>query len=208
MIGAAIAAVLLEVGKRTMGMYLQNALSLSQLYGSLGLIPLFMFWVYLMWLAILFGLQVSSTLQHLRGRRVAELERQQAESAIVDPSAAILLMRVVAERFSEGKSADPSLLSAAAGLSEPIVERLVDALVREGLLHRVADSDNAVVLGQPAEDVPLDRVLKTAHRLVQRTVDNQPTADLLESLHNAQRETGAEVNLADLLGSAPKARGR
>jgi len=41
--GALMAAVLLEIGKRTMGAYLSNALSIRQLYGSLGLIPLFMF---------------------------------------------------------------------------------------------------------------------------------------------------------------------
>lgn len=63
MIGALAAAVLLEIGKRTMGAYLQNALAIGQLYGSLGLVPLFMFWVYLMWLAVLFGLEVSAVLQ-------------------------------------------------------------------------------------------------------------------------------------------------
>ena len=63
MIGALAAAMLLEIGKRTMGVYLQNALAIGQLYGSLGLVPLFMFWVYLMWLAVLFGLEVSAVLQ-------------------------------------------------------------------------------------------------------------------------------------------------
>ena len=52
--GAFAAALLLELGKGTMGAYLQRALTISQLYGSLGLVPLFMFWVYLMWLVILF----------------------------------------------------------------------------------------------------------------------------------------------------------
>ncbi len=63
MIGALVSAVLLATGKRTMGAYLENAMSLSQLYGSLGLVPLFMFWVYVMWLAVLFGLEVSALLQ-------------------------------------------------------------------------------------------------------------------------------------------------
>lgn len=63
MIGALVSAILLETGKRTMGAYLENALSLSQLYGSLGLVPLFMFWVYVMWLAVLLGLEVSALLQ-------------------------------------------------------------------------------------------------------------------------------------------------
>lgn len=72
--GALVAALLFEVGKQTLDAYLQNAFSISQLYGSLGLVPLFMFWVYLMWLAVLFGLEVSATLQALRGREWEEMK--------------------------------------------------------------------------------------------------------------------------------------
>jgi membrane protein len=52
--GAFLAALLMEIGKRTMGAYLENAVSLKQLYGQLGLVPLFMFWIYLMWIVLLF----------------------------------------------------------------------------------------------------------------------------------------------------------
>ncbi|MHC4711052.1 MAG: YhjD/YihY/BrkB family envelope integrity protein, partial [Planctomycetota bacterium] len=51
--GALLAAILLEMGKRTLGAYFANAVSFGQLYGSLGLIPVFMFWVYVMWLIVL-----------------------------------------------------------------------------------------------------------------------------------------------------------
>ncbi|MFO1093951.1 MAG: YihY/virulence factor BrkB family protein [Planctomycetaceae bacterium] len=57
-IGALVCALLLEVAKRSLGAYLSNAFSINHLYGSLGTVPLFMFWVYLMWLFILFGLEV------------------------------------------------------------------------------------------------------------------------------------------------------
>ena len=63
--GALVAAILLELGKRALGTYFAKAVTLGQLYGSLGLIPVFMFWVYVMWLVILFGLEVSAMLQML-----------------------------------------------------------------------------------------------------------------------------------------------
>lgn len=72
--GALVAAVLLGVGKHALGAYLGSAFSINQLYGYLGLVPLFMFWVYLMWLAVLFGLQVSATLQMLHGRSLDEVD--------------------------------------------------------------------------------------------------------------------------------------
>ncbi len=68
MIGALVAAVLLEIGKRSLGAYMANAFGVSSLYGSLGLIPVFMFWMYLMWMFVLVGLEVAALVQMLRGR--------------------------------------------------------------------------------------------------------------------------------------------
>jgi membrane protein len=65
LIGALIATILLLVGKGTLGLYVDNALSLRHMYGSLGLVPVFMFWLYLMWLFILLGLQVTAILQQV-----------------------------------------------------------------------------------------------------------------------------------------------
>jgi len=64
-IGACIAAFLLIAGKATLGLYFSHAMSLKHMYGSLGLVPVFMFWLYLMWLIILLGLQISAILQQV-----------------------------------------------------------------------------------------------------------------------------------------------
>ena len=65
MMGAFVAAVLLLIGKGSLGLYFSYAISLHQMYGSLGLVPVFMFWMYLMWLIILLGLQVSAIVQQV-----------------------------------------------------------------------------------------------------------------------------------------------
>ena len=65
MIGAFVAAVLLLLGKGSLGLYFSHAISLHQMYGSLGLVPVFMFWMYLMWLIILLGLQVAAIVQQV-----------------------------------------------------------------------------------------------------------------------------------------------
>lgn len=64
-IGAFIATLLLLIGKGTLGLYFSHAMSLRHMYGSLGLVPVFMFWLYLMWLIILLGLQISAILHQV-----------------------------------------------------------------------------------------------------------------------------------------------
>jgi membrane protein len=65
MVGAFIATILLLIGQGTLGLYFSHAMSLRHMYGSLGLVPVFMFWLYLMWLIILLGLQISAILQQV-----------------------------------------------------------------------------------------------------------------------------------------------
>jgi membrane protein len=182
-----------------MGLYLQNAISLSQLYGSLGLIPLFMFWVYLMWLAVLFGLQVSSTLQHLRGRQLAELEERESEAAFVDPSLLIVMMQHIASRFAAGKSTDVADAAHTAGLSERAAERVLARLESSGLVHRLAEPETALTLSRPPEQITVDQLLTLGHQLVEHEVEHAPTSQLLERLQHVQREAGGQITLAELL---------
>ena len=202
LVGALVAAILLEIGKRTLGLYLQNALSLSQLYGSLGLIPLFMFWVYLMWLAVLFGLQVSSTLQHLHGRQLAELQ-QQVQAVVIDPGVVVALMQGVAERFVAGQTASVEQLARATRLPEPVVERLVGGLVDAQMLHRVADAESRVVLSRPPEQIPLARLLEIAFQAVDREVGTAQAARWLDQLRTAQKAATADATLRSLLTVNP-----
>jgi len=199
-VGALVAAILLEIGKRFLGLYLQNALSLSQLYGSLGLIPLFMFWVYLMWLAVLFGLQVSSTLQHLHGRQLAELQ-QQVQAVVIDPGVIVAVMQVVAQRFVAGQTTGIEPLARATRLPEPVVERLVGSLVEARLLHRVADAEPRFALSRPPEQIALAQLLDLAFAAVDRDLGAAPAARWLDHLRTAQQNAAAGASLQSLLGA-------
>lgn len=200
LIGALVAAVLLEIGKHSLGLYLQNALSLSQLYGSLGLIPLFMFWVYLMWLAVLFGLQVSSTLQHLRGRQLAEMQQQRQQSLVVDPGMIVMLMQHVAHLFERGQTANTETMARATKLSEAVTERMVNRLVEANMLRRLGETDHQVVLARPAEAIAIKELLEIAYSAVDRELGRQPEAtQLLKLLRDAQTVAVADTSLQSLL---------
>ena len=105
-IGAFVCVLLLEIAKQSLGGYLSNAFTVSKFYGSLGLIPMFMFWVYLMWLFVLFGLEVAATLQFLGDRALEEIETRREFAGLVEPAAVITVMEVVAEDSRAG--ADPA----------------------------------------------------------------------------------------------------
>jgi len=74
-IGAFVSAIMLLIGKASLGLYFSHAVSLRQMYGSLGLVPVFMFWLYLMWLIILLGLQVAAILEQVSVRHEPDADR-------------------------------------------------------------------------------------------------------------------------------------
>ncbi len=66
--GAAIAAVALWVGEWALERFAVGAVRTSPVGGSLGLVPLLMLWVYVMWLCLLYGMEIAVILQRARSR--------------------------------------------------------------------------------------------------------------------------------------------
>ena len=71
-IGAGSATLLLVVGQWLLVFYIDQALRTSPLGGGLGFLPVFMFWMYMMWLSILFGLEITMVAQALGDQRDEE----------------------------------------------------------------------------------------------------------------------------------------
>ena len=88
-----------------------------------------MFWVYLMWLVILFGLQVSATLQKLRGRSLDEIDPPQKWTIVVDATSVLTVMEIIAEQFVAGHPVTSRKVAELSALPEPSVMRIVERLV-------------------------------------------------------------------------------
>lgn len=59
--GALIAAVLFELAKRGFGLYVSGYASFERVYGTIAIIPIFIFWVYLCWLIVLLGASITAS---------------------------------------------------------------------------------------------------------------------------------------------------
>ena len=197
-IGAFVAVVILEIGKRALGATLQNAFSISQLYGSLGLIPLFMFWTYLMGLAVLFGLQVSAILQLLGGRRLEEMERRQKKTGLVEPASIVAVMEVVARRFAVGKCSTVDQIVESTSILSSTVETILLRLVDEGLLHQMR-GEEGFSLAQPADQIDASQLLDIGFALV----DSEPTqSTFLQRMRQAQRAVASRETLVSVMGQS------
>ncbi len=195
--GAFVSAVLLEIGRRTLGAYLGHALSVQQLYGSLGLIPLFMFWIYLMWLFVLFGLQVSAILQMLGGRELEELQGEPHHVGLVDPAAVLLVMQVVARNFQSARPTTSREIAEGTAVPEATLVRMVDELVIAGVLHRLDREDGAVTLARPPDQISADELIDIGYRMVDEGAAGRHSV-IIQKLRDAQRKLAGQMTLARL----------
>lgn len=83
-------AVVLEVMKSGFAYYITKFPSYTVIYGAFATLPIFLLWIYLSWLAILFGATVAATLPSLRLRRWAV--QRQPGATFID---AIRIIRVL-----------------------------------------------------------------------------------------------------------------
>jgi len=156
-VGAIVAAILWELAKWGFRLYLGYSASYAKLYGSMALLPLFMLWVYLTWLIILFGLQVSYGLQHIEAAK--RIEEDDSEKRLTDPSAVLGVLAVIAERFRRGKSSGPDLIADELHLPAEVVDTMLEKLTRAGIVSPVDGPLDNYVLSKPAEEIPLESLI-------------------------------------------------
>jgi membrane protein len=65
-VGGFVAATLFEAAKELFGYYVRYAPTYNVLYGAFAALPFFLLWVYLSWLVILFGAELTAALDYWR----------------------------------------------------------------------------------------------------------------------------------------------
>lgn len=193
--GAFVAGTGWELGKIAFTQYIRYAVGgLEQLYGVLALLPLFMFWVYITWIIVLFGLQVSYALQTF-GRRREELMGE--ATGLVDPGVILTICKLAADRFGEGKTIEPDEVEDSIGLPPAMAEKFFEGLVRAGFMHQTEtpEADTAYVLARPPGSIAVTDLLAVARQIRSGGVrGGSPSAD------EALDRTLAGVALTDLQG--------
>jgi membrane protein len=198
LVGATASAVLWQ-GALLLQIQLQVGVArYSAVYSVLAAIPLFFVWTYASWVIVLVGAQLAASHQN------EQLVRQRLRGAKADPALQEALAVAAGARIAHAFLAGgprPTATELAATLEVPpvVLEDILDALVRAGLVVR------AVLEGEvgyvPGRDIDATRVADLIDAL-----RRDPRADLIRD--PVERQLGVELQrvlreMQDALRSAP-----
>lgn len=198
MAGAMVSALAWELMKAALRWYIDNAVmspTQSALYGSLALIPILLFWVYLSWLVVLAGLEVTHILQTLPASRVGRFEKARPAPVARDPWLVIPVMSAVAQAFDAGKTIGIDVIAKQLDAPPITVAKIADELIGRGLLHRLADDDGAetLSLAMPPGKIRIAELIATEPE--QADLSTLPGHALLMQLAKVQDTALADVTL-------------
>lgn len=140
--GGLLAAVIIEIAKRLFTSYIMQVPTYTVVYGALAVLPIFLMWVYIMWMLTLFGALVAAALPVIRYERW--WHSSVAGSEFVD---AMVIIRLLRDARVNGELAavDAALLRAHTRLGYDELQALLQKMAEAGWIGVVGDD------GRPAK---------------------------------------------------------
>lgn len=157
--GAFVAALLFELAKAGFAYYLAYSATYTKLYDVLAIIPLFLFWLYITWVMLFFGAEVSyqsGSLGVLQERR-----KYASDLGEVGGLLGLKILNVIGEAFRKGEPPPAEGEIVARMGTDPVLMRTcLDLLTEAGILTAVDSEIHGRALLIPPEHLKLTRIFE------------------------------------------------
>ncbi|MHC4559284.1 MAG: YhjD/YihY/BrkB family envelope integrity protein [Planctomycetota bacterium] len=199
--GAAVAALVWAVAKWGFGAYVTKFIPYSQVYGVLGLIPLGVFWIYVSWLIVLFGLQLTFTTQHLKSLDAAEIAaaKKTEEYFIANNFTIINIVREIAVAFQANQApVSPEVICSKLDIPAEFGQKILEHLVNSNLIARTSEPTVGFLPARDLVNIKLSDIAEAvaAASIAQSTTDSSAS---LQQIARSQQNALAQYSLKQIL---------
>jgi membrane protein len=203
LVGGAVSGILFHLNNLVSVLYVSRVVSNSKIYGSLGLVPVFMIGLYFAWLILLFGAQVAYAFQN----RAAYREERQVENVNQRGRefVALRLMTCIGQRFLRGEP-PPGVGQMGQDLCIPtrLVQQVMQILATARLVVETAGDGPAYLPARPLESITCHDVLqalRATHGQELATQDEPLSNELygeFNRIEDAERQASSAVTVLAL----------
>jgi membrane protein len=210
-IGALVSAVLFEVIKRGVAVYLVDVFfrRYTGIYGALALLPLLLLWIYITWLVVLLGAEVGYAVQNFH--YLDTLDRRARGNGPEDYINGVVGTRVlleVARAFRDGEKAISRIeLASRFELPQEVMTLIVQRLKSADLLMEVEGDVQGITLARSPSEITVEQAMEPFRPIdVRSGTDGEARLnELLRDLEQSRRQRAERTTLQELLGAATAA---
>jgi membrane protein len=199
--GAVVAALVWSFAKWGFGLYVIKLIPYSEVYGVLGLIPLGVFWIFITWLIVLFGLQLTFTTQHLKSLDAAEIAaaKKTEEYFIANDLTAINIVREVAAAFEQNNAPlAAEVICSKLNIPAEFGDKILNHLVGSGIIVKSSEPQVGFVPARDPAHIRLSDIAEAVCKVsFAQSMARQPES--LEQIAQSQRSILAQYSLKQIL---------
>lgn len=208
LVGGIVGGCLWQLNSMISVLYVSRAVTYSKIYGSFGMLPLFLVGLYFSWMILLFGAQVAHAFQH---RREFWEERQAGDVSQSDREfVALRLMAHVGRVFQDGgKPRTSGQIADALGVPSKLTASIARPLAARGLLVEITNSETAYAPARPLEAISCRDILhalRDGSGAALATNDDslrETVRACFGKIQQAEAATSSALTVADLVRRPP-----
>jgi membrane protein len=125
--GGAVAAIAFEFAKGGFAFYVKHFSAMSVVYGTFAALPLFLLWIYLSWVIVLFGAEITASLEYW-----ADARWKRMSNGRIRGGDAVTVARLLFD--AQGRALPFEELRGATGIPGDMLEEVLHHLAGSGLV--------------------------------------------------------------------------
>ncbi|MHC4951897.1 MAG: YhjD/YihY/BrkB family envelope integrity protein [Planctomycetota bacterium] len=182
--GAFVGTLIFMLAKWGFGMYVTKFVPQFAVYGVLGIIPITVLWIYISWMIVLFGLQLTYATQNIKRLDAVELSRARRKDKcfLANDQTVIRVMEYVLNVFERKDQRPVSVEAVAHRLSMPLEfsEKILEHMVQSELLCRTTEPSIGYVPSTDGTHIKLDEISTAISEVSFARADETGPARMLE----------------------------
>jgi membrane protein len=199
--GAAVAALVWMAAKGIFGYCITELGLYRTVYGVMALIPMTVVWIYITWLTVLFGLQLTYTTQHLKSLDAAEIAaaKKTEEYFVANDLTAINMVREIAVAFEKDQApVEAEVICSKLNIPAELAEKVLNHFVNSGIIVRTSEPKAGFVLARDPTNIKLSDISESLAEIgfAQDTSDQLPS---LQQIARSQQDALSQYNLKQIL---------
>lgn len=211
LVGGIVGGCLWEFNSLCNTLYVNRVVTYSKIYGSLGIIPVFLVGLYFSWVILLLGAQVAYVYQN----RIAYICEKLTESVnqYGREFVALRIMAFISRAFEFGYGAQTlTAITNALGVPAKLALQTLNVLTNAGLVAVVAGNETAYLPAKPLERITafdvLDAVRSSNGKEIETKNDiiKEFTREHYSKIIDAQKQVACKITMKDFATYSPAER--